>query len=340
MFKDQRAYQFLVIEDNTGDYVLVEEYLEEVILAPKIIRAVSFRQASDLLVGQGIQVDAILLDLSLPDKAGEVLINDVLAIAQHIPVIILTGFGDERFAIRSLSLGVSDYLLKDHLNPTVLYKSIVYNIERNKNLVVLKESEQRYADLFHLSPLPMWVYDQETLRFLDVNDAAIRHYGYDREEFLAMTIRDIRPIEDLPRLEQIIAESIEPARFNQIGDLRHVKKNGAVIQVEVQSNRITYQGRKAKIVLVNDITERLLHIQAIEAQNEKLREIAWFQSHVVRAPLARIMALISLITEDVVSGKERTECLEHILHSASELDVVIKDIVSKTEQIAVLKRIS
>lgn len=204
MRKDNKEYKILVVEDNLGDFMLVEEYLDETILSPYILRCENFKQAKETLLRENKNLDVVLLDLSLPDKSGETLINEVVDISEGLPIIVLTGYTDANFAIKSLSMGVCDFLLKDDLSATTLYKSIVYNIERNKNIVQLQESEQRYADLFHLSPQPMWVYELGSLKFLNVNHAAINHYGYSFEEFMNMTLSDIRPDEDIPILKDTI----------------------------------------------------------------------------------------------------------------------------------------
>lgn len=157
MHKDKKHFRLLVVEDNEGDFFLIKDYLEEMILVPEVSRTVSFSQACQILGDPINSFDVILLDLSLPDKNGLELIEGMLALDLSIPVIVLTGYTDFSFAVTSLALGISDYLLKDDLTATTLYKSVVYNIERNKNIISLKESEQRYSDLFHLSPQPMWV---------------------------------------------------------------------------------------------------------------------------------------------------------------------------------------
>src|SRR5665213_195306 len=135
----------------------------------------------------------------------------------------------------------------------------------------------------------MWVYELETLHFLDVNIAAINHYGYSREEFLSMIISEIGPEEDIHKTEQVVLNlrQHDPPFFQ--GIFRHKKKDGELIHVDIHSNIILFKGKKAKLILANDITERIKYIGAIEKQNEKLREIAWIQSHIVRAPLARML---------------------------------------------------
>lgn len=331
MEKDKNLYRILVVEDNLGDFTLIEEYLEEQILSPVVIHAKSFREARALLTQQESAFSVILLDLSLPDKSGEQLISEIVPICAGCPIIVLTGYAHIEFSVTSLALGVSDYLLKDDLNAFTLYKSILYNIERKKNYQALEESEKRYSNLFHLSPQPMWVYALDTLCFLDVNEAALRHYGYSREEFLSMTIKDIRPREDIPLMEEAVYLSRQHTQLFFRDIFRHRKKNGEIIHVDLQSNIILFKGKKAELVLASDITERFMYIHAIEKQNERLREIAWIQSHVVRGPLARIMGLIEMLA--LPTNVPMELILSHIMDSANELDDIVKDIVNKTQGI-------
>src|SRR5204863_2111997 len=113
--------------------------------------------------------------------------------------------------------------------------------------------EQRYELLFESSSLPTWICDVETSELLAVNQAAVRLYGYSREEFLAMSIRDIQPVEDVPAAEGYT--KIRTAFANAI-ELRHKKKNGTIIEVEVIWHELLYRGRYAALVIANDITDR------------------------------------------------------------------------------------
>ncbi|MCF8253453.1 MAG: response regulator [Bacteroidia bacterium] len=331
MQKDSNAYRILLIEDNPGDALLVQDYLEENILVPQISLVTCFEDAQKKLNEN--EFDLIFLDLTLPDKQGLDLINAILHLAPNIPIIVLTGYADQNFAIKSLSFGIADYLIKEELNATVLYKSILYNIERNKILVNLKESEQRYSNLFHLSPLPMWVFDHTSLRILDVNNAAIEHYGYSELEFKSLTIRDLRPNIEFIKLDEVLQKKREDNDFKSIGNWIHRKKDGSLIQVEISSKSILYKGCEARIVLANDISERLNHIQKLELQNRAFKEISWMQSHVVRAPLARIMGLVSLLIEEDTSETDKKEFLKHLNNSAKELDQVIFEVVQKTYEV-------
>ncbi|WP_158857012.1 response regulator [Lunatibacter salilacus] len=332
MRKDKELYNILVIEDNLGDYILVRDFLEEMILTPNIIQAGDFKGALSKLKDDSHRFNAVFLDLSLPDKSGEDLIKSIILLANERPVIVLTGYTDASFAIKSLALGASDYLLKDDLTAITLYKSLTYNIERNKNLLKLKESELRYSDLFQLSPQPMWVYDVETHYCLDVNKAAISNYGYTHTEFLSMTIWDIRQ-KDGVDMEQTVQDTtnLETPFFQ--GLFKHRKKSGEIIDVDIRSNTIFFNGRKATVVLANDVTEKLRHTQIIEDQNKRLKEIAWTQSHIVRAPLSRMLGLIDLIKNNIIPSEEFDEFLGHLENSALEIDVIIRKIVRKTEEL-------
>ena len=193
----------------------------------------------------------------------------------------------------------------------------------------IKESEKRYSELFHLSPLPMWVVDVNTLNFLDVNKATVDHYGYSRKEFLSMSLKDIRPAYDIPDLVRRMDQDKNHQQKLLTRETVHKLKNGTIRNVEIQIAPIKYQGVDANIVISTDITDRLNYIKAIEEQNERLKEISWMQSHIIRAPLARIMGLIPLITDSNTNNEEKITMLNYLTLSANELDEVIKNITDK-----------
>lgn len=132
----------------------------------------------------------------------------------------------------------------------------------------LRESEDEYRRLFNNNPNPMWIYDLETLSFLLVNDSAVRHYGYSREEFLSMTIKDIRPPEDVPALLENVSRVTEG--LDKAGVWRHRKKDGRVILVEVTSHTINFRGRRGRVVLAHDVTDRVKAEEELIRTKEKL----------------------------------------------------------------------
>ncbi len=139
----------------------------------------------------------------------------------------------------------------------------------------LRQSEAQYRLLFEGNPHPMWVFDQESLRFLEVNEAAIEHYGYSREEFLAMTIRDIRPPEEIAAHAEYHAKVVSgevKSGLPRVPNIwRHRKKNGTNFEVEIKWTFIHFRNAKAQLVLANDITER----RRSEFQNETFTRLAY-----------------------------------------------------------------
>ena len=256
MIKDKKAYNILVIEDNPGDYLLVEEFITEHIYEPNICHAHNFKEAIEQLTNGNNSFDVILMDLTLPDKGGEELVTEMTRFLPNCPVLILTGYADIDFSIQSIARGISDYLLKDDLNGAMLYKSIIYAIERKKNTVLIEESEKRYSNLFHLSPQPMWLYDCETLNFIQVNKSALDHYDYSEQEFLSMKITDIQTTEDAEKLKKDIEKRRLEGDFPFSGSFNHLKKNGDIINVEIYSTSIVVDEKKCRSVIAIDVTER------------------------------------------------------------------------------------
>ena len=134
----------------------------------------------------------------------------------------------------------------------VVYVATDYT-ERKRAEQALRSSEHRYRTLFELNPLPMWIYDFETLRFLAVNDAAVSHYGWSRHEFLSMKISDIRPPEDVSGLIAYM-KTLNDKRGPRV--FRHRDKSGRVFDVEISSFDFETGGRRARMVIAQDVTER------------------------------------------------------------------------------------
>src|ERR1700737_175446 len=120
-----------------------------------------------------------------------------------------------------------------------------------------------YQALFETNPLPMYIYDAETLRFLAVNEAAIQHYGFTREEFLSMSADEIRPVEEVPGLLTEIQELkiTHRAGFQKSHLRKHRKKDGSIIHVETAKELLIINGRQAACGLVNDVPDRVLAVQ-------------------------------------------------------------------------------
>lgn len=135
----------------------------------------------------------------------------------------------------------------------------------------LRKSEEKYRFMFHDNPQPNWIFDTETLEFLEVNEAALQLYGYTKAEFLSMKATDIRPAEDLQAfLEDFKKNS---GSLNLAGEWRHIKKNGDIIYVEIISHPVVYNGREARHIMITDNTERRLAQKALKQANDQLERL-------------------------------------------------------------------
>jgi PAS domain S-box-containing protein len=206
--------------------------------------------------------------------------------------------------------------------------------ERGKLMAQLVEREQRYRELFEANPNVMWIFDTETLRFLAVNSAAVRRYGYSQEEFLAMKITDIRPEEDAEELvDEVHRNDARKHRPNddEVRIWRHVTKSGQVVLVEITRHPIHFEGRAARLIMVNDATERLLSESRMRRRHEKL---ATQNGESVRALSAsrQVMAgyarLVNAEVIPVLSALQARADADPLAQRAQELEQVLRQVQS------------
>lgn len=329
---NDQALSVLVIEDNPGDFVLIKEFLLEKFETVKIVHGQSYSAAVSHFKQTG-KFDVILLDLILPDLEGEALVHRIRDYSGETPLIILTGYTNLTLARKLISEGASDFLLKDEFSGEVLYKSIIYSLDRKSYLADLRKSKKIYQDLFSLTPQPMWIYDLENLHFLDANQAAVDKYGYSKEELLSMTIRDIRPRKEINAFNEFLTRRVSKTSEGFMGVFVHKLRSGRKISVEIYSNDIEFDEKRARLVLANDITGSQKHLETIHAQNRKLKDIAWTQSHVVRAPLSRILGIINLLEMESFPIKDLPLLLEQLRLAGNEMDSIVQDIVNETQSL-------
>ena len=211
----------------------------------------------------------------------------------------------------------------------------------------LKESEKRHRILFETSPLPIWVYDCATLRFLTVNAAAISFYGYSQEEFFAMTIKDIRPPEEVPALLDEIAQQPSTDRFRSPRNWTHRKKDGSTAVMELTSHDLVLDGRPARLVLANDVTARVRaeaeicdlneglerRIRArtgeLEDANRELESFSYSVSHDLRAPLRHIEGFVHLVTKHAGAALDdrSRRYLNTVTETVGEMGKLIDDLL-------------
>jgi PAS domain S-box-containing protein len=285
----------------------------------------------------------------------EITYSEDIVLTEDKIQILLRGESDhlrfeKRYAHKNGSIIYGDVTSFLHRNeegkPMFFITSINDITERKLASQSLLESERKYRYLFENNPQVMWIYDLETLAFLEVNGSAIAKYGYSKKEFLGFTLRDIRPPEDLPLLLKDVEQTKN--KLNDAGVWRHRKKDGEIIFVEITSHLIDYGKRKARLVIANDVTERKLAAEEIQRLNEELEQrvvqrtaqlesankeleaFSYSVSHDLRAPLRAIHSFTTILREDydkVLDDEGRRIC-GIIESSAVHLGQLIDDLLA------------
>lgn len=213
--------------------------------------------------------------------------------------------------------------------------------------VQLRESEERYRNLFDSNPHPMWVYDVETLDFLAVNDAAVRRYGYSRDEFLAMTIKDIRPPDRVPVLLHALLENPETETPQICGVFRHSRKDGSEIEAEIASSGIVFRGRSAGLVLAMDVTEKRrleAERETMQRQLEQARRISGLghlaatMAHEFNNVLMGIQPFVEVISRDAAAIPNVGKAVVQIGSSIQRGKRVTGEILNFTRQTQVTRK--
>jgi len=167
-----------------------------------------------------------------------------------------------------LEISLGDFFANNKRVLTAVVRDVT---ERVSTEAALHKQNKEYRMLFDSNPCPMYVCDEATLEFRAVNEAAVNHYGYSREEFLKMTALDIRPAEEVPKLLAYVAK--KSGTHDAAGHWKHCKKDGSVIDVEVNWHKLDFAGRPSYLVMANDITEQRQAEAAMRESEERYREL-------------------------------------------------------------------
>ncbi|HXB53988.1 MAG TPA: response regulator [Vicinamibacteria bacterium] len=305
--------RLLHLEDNPTDSELVGLALREAGLDWDVVRVES-RDAFVAALEQG-GFNAVVSDYSLPSFNGLEALRETRKRRPELAFLFFTGTLGEERAVEALKAGATDFVAKerrDRLAPA-LQRAVKEAEERSAR----RQAEEQYRLLFDSNPHPMWVFDPETLAFLAVNDATVRQYGHSRDELLGMTIKDIRPPEEIPALMEELETPAWP-KSDWLRVWKHRRKDGSIINVETGANAITFQGRKAVLVLAHDVTEKKkLEAQLLQSQKmEAVGQLAGGVAHDFNNLLGVITGYTDLLLKDLGAQHAGTRRAEQIRKAA------------------------
>jgi two-component system cell cycle sensor histidine kinase/response regulator CckA len=324
----------LLLEDNPVDAELAIRKLKS---AGFQIAVDGAKNAQEFQVrAQQKQYDIIVGDYRIPGWTGLEAVKWLRSSGITTPFVLVTGTLGDELAIECLKSGVDDYVLKDNLErlPVAVRRALAEQALREERDLAEKElrkSEEQYRMLFQANPLPMWVFDIETLRFLAVNDAALHHYGYTLSEFLSMTLNDIRPPEELPRfLHDIQVDQKQGFHDSYAEPWKHRKKDGTVIDVEISAHPIQFSAVAAQLVMVNDVTERKkLEAQFLQAQKmEAIGRLAGGVAHDFNNLLMIINSYAHLTREQLADPDKSGRYLSQIVSAVEKATLLTRQLLA------------
>ena len=271
-------YATMNILDPNGDYFTTLAVSGLTDLQQKVKDTLGFdlinkKWKTNLDIIEQIKLNTISHFNGLTDLTGNLLSKTIIRLIEKTfnidkPVVVNINKNNKFIGIFTFIFSKGNSLKNQEIVELFAYQAGLY-IDRENSAKALRESEGKYRYLFANNPQPMYIHDVDTLEFLEVNQAAIDHYGYSKEEFLSMTLKDIRPPEDIPALISEIKDIRET--FKPSGVWRHVKKNGEVIFVDITAVSVNLNGKNARHVMIVDTTERKKIEDALKESEDKYR---------------------------------------------------------------------
>ncbi len=308
----------LHLEDEPNDSQLLGLWLRQAGLDWDVVRVESRATFVDALDNGSF--DIIVSDYRLPAFDGLEALREARARRPDLAFVFFTGSLGEERAVEALRAGATDFILKGAAGRVVpALRRAVQEAEeraaRRRAEDALRQREESFRLLFETNPHPMWVFDRETLRFLEVNASAVDHYGYSRAEFLSMRITDIRPPEEVPRLEGLLADE-HASRVT--GTWRHRCKDGRLIDVEVVAHNLEFGGRPGRLVVAHDVTDRKrLEAQLAQAQKlEAVGQLAGGVAHDFNNLLSVISGYSDLLLRNLEAEDPATARVQQIRRAA------------------------
>jgi diguanylate cyclase (GGDEF)-like protein/PAS domain S-box-containing protein len=257
MAESRDLIRILLVEDDPDDQWLVADLFKQLDGGKRHQLTVVSTYTAGLEALAGHCHDLGLIDIRLGAESGLDLLLATADDAQRPPLIILTGQADPDVDRRALSAGAADFLVKSGLTAERLDRSLRYTLAQRRLLRELEDSQTRYRTMFNTSPVPMWLYEPDGFRIVEVNDAALAQYGYTREEFLGLTALDLREPAEIPRFLAYSSGELGSSNDPRAGTWKHRRKDGSTLYVEIVRGHLLVSGRSLRLAASTDVTARL-----------------------------------------------------------------------------------
>lgn len=355
--QDIKKSKIFIIDDVQSNIDLIVEILK-IEGYSNIHSTTDSNKAFEII--QFLKPDLILIDLMMPIVSGFDILEKLEKSKEEnwiIPVLVLTASNNPTDKLKALKLGATEFLtkpldivevslrIKNILTTSYLYKTernLRQNLEekireRTRDLEIAKneaeKNELNYRNLFNANSDAISISsikDEKPSFFIESNPANKILSEYEMEEFKSLTIYDFIHDERKEQIDNMISKLEKNEIINFESTIK--SKKGKIKYIEAKCILIEYNGKKSILNIFRDITERIKFIDAIIAQNKVLKDIAWSQSHEVRAPLVTLIGLVNLISEYNVKDFEADgkEILKMIKKYSNDLDQIIKKTSEKT----------
>jgi two-component system cell cycle sensor histidine kinase/response regulator CckA len=338
---DQHPLRILILEDSPDDAEVAVQELRRAgvaCLPERVDSETTFLAALDPAP------DLIVAGYQLTGYGAVEALRALASRDLDVPVIVVSATTDDEAAVLCLREGAISYLLRDHPGwlgqaaSNAVAQARLRGAQR-RMAEALRASEERYHLLFDESPCLMWVVDADTLRFLEVNRKAVGRYGYSRDEFLTMTLLDVRQPEEIPGThEEVRAELAGEPR---IGRGRHRTKAGELIEVSVASRPVDFAGHRALLAVIEDVSER----QRLEAQlrqahkMEAVGQLAGGVAHDFNNLLTIILGYTGLVATQLADRPELRHQVEEVAKAGERGAALTRQLLAFSRQLPLQPRI-
>lgn len=253
--------KILIIHNDTDTAEQIRQHLISISCPPEQVTV--YRSVAEAMVQPDASYTLVFMSLFLFYSEGSDGIKQLQQYCRSCySIIVVAGQGEEEKAVQAVALGAGDYIISGEINAPVLQKTIRCALARNGI---------NYKQIFEESPAPMYMYDKETFRFLAVNKACCRQYGFTEDEFLQMTAEQIRPAEDISAFHN--ARETAPNGYHDYGRWKHLRKNGDVFVVNAYAHDTNFGNKEARLVTAIDVSLALITEQQLQDKNKEVSNI-------------------------------------------------------------------